>query len=239
MDNKFTVLPEHIAIIMDGNGRWAKQKGMKRTEGHKAGEEAFVRLSRYCAVIGIRYVTFYAFSTENWKRSETEVKSIMDVFRHFLRSLDSQLRTDGGLYRIRFIGDRSGMPEDIAALMDAVEEKSADKTGTTVVVALNYGGRDEIVRAVKAIGESIKNGSLSPDAITEQVLSEHLDTADIPDPDLIIRPSGEYRLSNFLLWQSAYAEIFIDDILWPDYSPSDLDRAIEEYGRRNRRFGGI
>ncbi len=219
MDKKFSVLPTHIAIIMDGNGRWAKQKGMKRTEGHKAGETVFRSISGYCASIGIKYVTFYAFSTENWKRSETEVNAIMDVFRGFLSKLQKELSENSKAeYRIRFIGDREGMPSDIAGLMDCVEKKSADYKGTTVAVALNYGGRDEIVRGVRGIADKVKSGTVLPEEITEDMISDSLDTAGIPDPDLIIRPSGEYRISNFLLWQSAYAEIFIDDILWPDYT---------------------
>ena len=239
MDKNFSVLPTHIAVIMDGNGRWARQKGMERTEGHKAGEDAFVRISTYCASIGIPYATFYAFSTENWKRSEQEVSAIMNVFRHFLSSLGERIRSGEAPYRIRFIGDRGGMPDDIASLMEYAEKASASVEGTTVTVALNYGGRDEIVRGVRNIAERVKAGEISPDEITEDVISASLDTSDIPDPDLIIRPSGESRLSNFLLWQSAYAEIFVDGILWPDYMPADLDRALKEYGRRNRRFGGI
>ncbi len=233
-------LPQHVAIIMDGNGRWAKQRGLKRTEGHKVGAEVFRNIAKYCSDIGIKHVTFYAFSTENWKRSKTEVAAIMTLFRKYLDEMErrAQENEEAG-YNIRFIGSRNGMPKDIAKLMDTVEERSKDKSNTYVNLAVNYGGREEIVHSVRSIAERVKNGTLKIEDITEDTVSAGIYTAGQPDPDLIIRPSGEYRLSNFLLWQSAYAEIYVDDVLWPDYKPEDLDRALEAYAKRNRRFGGV
>lgn len=240
MEKKFENLPTHIAIIMDGNGRWAKQRGLKRTEGHKVGAEVFRRICEYCAEIGVEYVTFYAFSTENWKRSKLEVTAIMNLFRRYLEEMQERyLENEEAGYRIRFLGTREGMPKDLIKMMDSVEKKSADKTRININLAVNYGGRDEIVHSVRDIARLVKSGTIAPEDITEDMISQNLYTKGQPDPDLIIRPSGEYRLSNYLLWQSAYAEIFIDDVLWPDYTPADLDRAIEEYGRRNRRFGGV
>lgn len=240
MAKNFSNLPKHIAIIMDGNGRWAKQRGLPRTEGHKVGAEVFRRICEYCAEIGVEYVTFYAFSTENWKRSKLEVTAIMNLFRRYLDEMQERyLENEEAGYRIRFLGAREGMPKDILKMMATVEEKSRDKTRININLAVNYGGRDEIVHSVRAIAERVKAGQLSPKDITEEMISDGLYTSGQPDPDLIIRPSGEYRLSNYLLWQSAYAEIYIDDVLWPDYTSDDLDRAIEEYGRRNRRFGGV
>lgn len=233
-------LPQHVAIIMDGNGRWAKGRGLKRTEGHKVGAEVFRNIAKYCSDIGIKHVTFYAFSTENWKRSKTEVSAIMTLFRKYLDEMERRAEeNEEAGYNIRFIGSREGMPKDIVKLMDTVEERSKDKSNTYVNLAVNYGGRAEIVESVKTIAERVKNGTLKIEDITEDTVSAGIYTAGQPDPDLIIRPSGEYRLSNFLLWQSAYAEIYVDDVLWPDYKPEDLDRALEAYAKRNRRFGGV
>ena len=233
-------LPQHVAIIMDGNGRWAKQKGLKRTEGHKVGAEVFRNIAKYCSDLGIKHVTFYAFSTENWKRSKTEVTAIMNLFRKYLDEMQRRAEeNEEAGYNIRFIGSREGMPKDIVKLMNTVEERSKDKSNTYVNLAVNYGGRAEIVESVKTIAERVKNGTLKIEDITEDTVSAGIYTAGQPDPDLIIRPSGEFRLSNFLLWQSAYAEIYIDDVLWPDYKPEDLDRALEAYAKRNRRFGGV
>ncbi|MBQ9912793.1 MAG: di-trans,poly-cis-decaprenylcistransferase [Clostridia bacterium] len=240
MEKKFEVLPEHIAIIMDGNGRWAKNRGLKRTEGHKVGAKVFEEICEYCAEIGVKYVTFYAFSTENWKRSKLEVTAIMNLFRGYLdRMQERVLENEQAGYRIRFLGAREGMPKDIVSRMDDVEKRSADKTRININIAVNYGSRDEIVHGVRDIVREIQNGKISADDITEELISSHLYTAGQPDPDLIIRPSGEYRLSNYLMWQAAYSEIYIDDVLWPDYTPADLDRAIAEYAKRNRRFGGV
>ncbi len=233
-------LPQHVAVIMDGNGRWAKQRGLKRTEGHKVGAEVFRTIAKYCSDLGIKHVTFYAFSTENWKRSKTEVTAIMNLFRKYLDEMQRRAaENEEAGYNIRFIGSREGMPKDIVKLMDTVEERSKDKSNTYVNLAVNYGGRAEIVESVKSIAERVKNGTLKIEDITEDEVSAGIYTAGQPDPDLIIRPSGEYRLSNFLLWQSAYAEIYVDDVLWPDYKPEDLDRALEAYAKRNRRFGGV
>ena len=240
MEKKFEILPEHIAIIMDGNGRWAKKRGLERTEGHKVGAEVFRKICQYASDIGIKYMTFYAFSTENWKRSEKEVSKIMDLLRVYLGEMEErEEENEAAGYNIHFIGSREGMPEDIVALMDIVESRSDDKDKIHINIAVNYGGRAEIVKSAKELAEKVKNGELLPEEITEDMLSAGLYTANQPDPDLIIRPSGEYRLSNFLIWQAAYAEFFYDDILWPDYTPADLDRAIEAYLQRNRRFGGV
>ncbi len=234
------VLPQHIAIIMDGNGRWAKKRGLPRSEGHKVGAEVFRTICRYCSDIGVKYVTFYAFSTENWKRSKLEVNAIMNLLRGYLDEMfRREEENESAGYHIRFIGSRKGMPKDIVELMDTVEKRSDSKSTTYINIAVNYGSRMEITEAVRAIAERVRRGEIKPEDITEGMISDNLYTAGQPDPDLIIRPSGEYRLSNYLMWQSAYSEIFIDDVLWPDYTPADLDRAIEEYGKRNRRFGGV
>ncbi len=225
-------LPQHIAIIMDGNGRWAKKRGLPRSAGHAAGAKTFKQIARYCNKIGIKYLTVYAFSTENWKRPETEVKGIMDLFRSYLKDVDN---FKGENIRLEFIGDREPLADDIKKLMEHAEEESANATGLHLNMAINYGGRDEIVHAVKAI---IKE-EIPAEEITEDVVSAHLYTAGQPDPDFIIRPSGEYRLSNYLIWQSAYAEYWFSDVLWPDFKPKHLDKALEDFSNRNRRFGGV
>lgn len=233
-----SVLPQHIAIIMDGNGRWAKNRGLERTEGHKVGAEVFRKITEYCSKIGIKYVTFYAFSTENWKRSQKEVSRIMDIFREYLDEMqEREDENEQAGYNIHFVGNREGLPEDIVSMMEIVETESDDKEKIHVNIAVNYGGRDEIVCAAKALAKKVQSGELNPEDITEDMISENLFTAGMPDPDLIIRPSGELRISNFLTWQSAYSEFYFDDILWPDYTSDDLDRAIEEFQKRNRRFG--
>lgn len=226
------VLPTHIAIIMDGNGRWAKKRSLPRTAGHAAGSKNFKDIARYCNKIGLKYLTVYAFSTENWKRPKEEVDNIMKIFKDYLE--DAKNFKDENIM-VRFIGDRSVLNPDIIRLMKEAEDASADATGLKLNIAINYGGRDEIVHAVKDI---VKSG-ISADDITEQTISEHLYTAGQPDPDFIIRPSGEYRLSNYLIWQSAYAEYWFSDILWPDFKSKDLDRAIDDFNKRNRRFGGV
>lgn len=225
-------LPCHIAIIMDGNGRWAKKRALPRTAGHVAGSKKFKEIARYCNKIGIKYLTVYAFSTENWRRPKEEVDTIMNIFRDYLRDSANFKKEN---IMLRFIGDTSGMPEDIVALMEKAEFDSKDATGLRVYMAINYGGRDELVHAVRNIvGEGIP-----VDSITEDTISSHIYTKDYPDPELIIRPSGEYRLSNFLIWQAAYSEFWFSDVLWPDFSTDDLERAIDDYNMRNRRFGGI
>ena len=240
MLDKGIVLPAHIAIIMDGNGRWAKQRGLARTEGHKRGAEVFRNICTYASRIGIKHMTFYAFSTENWKRSETEVTALMNLFRNYLFEMEErEAENESGGYCIRFLGAREGLPFDLVKLMDQAEARSANKTHMHVNIAVNYGGRAEIVHAAKLLGEQIKAGTLQPQDITEESISALLYTANQPDPDLIIRPSGEQRLSNFLIWQAAYAEFYYDDVLWPDFTPDDLDRAINAFAQRERRFGGV
>ena len=229
-------MPKHIGIIMDGNGRWAKRKMLPRTAGHVAGSENFKTIARYCNKIGVKFLTVYAFSTENWKRPKEEVDAIMDLLRKYLK--DSTNFKEENI-RLQFIGKLSELPEDIRALMKKAEEESKDATGLTVNMAVNYGGREEILHAVKLIGEDIKNGKLNPDELSEDDISKRIYTASQDEPDFIIRPSGEYRLSNFLVWQSAYAEFWFSDVLWPDFTTKDLDRAIEAFNKRDRRFGGI
>ncbi len=226
------VLPEHIAIIMDGNGRWAKKRNLPRTAGHAAGSKKFKEIARYCNKIGIKYLTVYAFSTENWRRPKEEVDAIMNIFRDYLRD-SANFKSEN--IRLEFIGDRSGMPEDIVKLMEQAEFDSKDATGLKCYMAINYGGRDELVHAVRDI---IKEG-IPADSITEDVIASHIYTSHYPDPELVIRPSGEYRLSNFLIWQSAYSEFWFSNVLWPDFKTEDLDRAIDDYNKRNRRFGGV
>ncbi|MBE6774156.1 MAG: isoprenyl transferase [Ruminococcaceae bacterium] len=237
---KFDVLPEHIGIIMDGNGRWAKQRGLKRTEGHKEGAKVFKRICEYAADIGIKYLTFYAFSTENWKRPPEEVSVIMDIFRDYLGEAEErQEENRQKQLRMRFIGIREGIPEDIQILMDQLEKNSDDKNKTVVNLAINYGGRSELVNAVKKISKKVASGELSAEDIDEEMISSNLYTANQPDPDIIIRPSGEYRLSNFMIWQAAYSEFWYSDVLWPDFTEEHLISVLRDYEKRNRRFGGI
>ncbi len=225
-------IPNHIAIIMDGNGRWAKKRSLPRTAGHAAGSKKFKEIARYCNKIGVKHLTVYAFSTENWRRPQEEVDAIMNIFRDYLRD-SANFKSEN--IKLEFIGDRSGMPEDIAKLMEQAEFDSKDATGLKCYMAINYGGRDELVHAVKdIIGEGIP-----AEDITEETISSHIYTKHYPDPELIIRPSGEYRLSNFLIWQSAYSEFWFSNVLWPDFTTDDLDRAIDDYNKRNRRFGGV
>lgn len=226
------VLPTHIAIIMDGNGRWAKKRSLPRTAGHVAGAKTFKTIARYCNKIGLKYLTVYAFSTENWKRPEDEVKSIMNLLRDYLK--DAENFKDENI-KVNFIGDRTPLAEDIKELMKKNEEGSKNATGLTLNIAINYGGRDEITNAVK----KIVNSGVKAEDVTEDLISQNLYTYGIPDPDFIIRPSGEYRLSNYLIWQSAYAEYWFSDILWPDFTPHHLEKAINDYNHRNRRFGGL
>lgn len=230
-------VPQHIAIIMDGNGRWAKQRGLPRTAGHKRGANNFRTIADYMEKIGVKYMTFYAFSTENWKRSEDEIDTIMSLFKDYLEeALDRLKETD---MRMIFIGDRSVLSDELIELMDRIENTSKNNKGAVVNMAINYGGRQEIAFACKKIAEKVQKGELSPDDITEDTITANIFTAGQPDPDLIIRPSGELRLSNFLIWQSAYSEFWFDNVLWPDFSVKDLDRAIRDFSNRQRRFGGV
>lgn len=229
---KKRILPEHIAIIMDGNGRWAKKRSLPRSAGHAAGSKNFKTIARYCNKIGLKYLTVYAFSTENWKRPQEEVNNIMNILRDYLK--DAKNFKDENI-KVKFIGNLEPLDEDIKELIADAEHESAEATGLHLNIALNYGGRDEITNAVKKI---VSEGIKAED-ITEDTVTERLYTQGQPDPDYIIRPSGEYRLSNYLIWQAAYAEYWFSDVLWPDFTPKHLEKALEEYNRRNRRFGGI
>lgn len=227
--------PRHIAIIMDGNGRWAKKRGLPRTAGHSAGAEAFRRIANYCRTLGVEYLTVYAFSTENWKRSQEEVSGIMRLLKRYLE--EALLDMEKNRVRFRFFGDLSRLSEQLQQLCRNAESRS-EAYDVQVNFCLNYGGRDEIVKAAQAFAADVAEGKKKPEDLSEALFSGYLYSKDVPDPELIIRPSGECRTSNFLLWQSAYSEYVFMDVLWPDFGPEDLDRAIEEYHRRNRRFGG-
>lgn len=230
------LLPRHIGIIMDGNGRWAKRRGLPRTMGHRQGVRAFEGIVRSCKEIGIRYLTVYAFSTENWKRPADEVDSILGLLREYLRGAE-KYRGEGVL--MRFIGDRAPLDRELCGMMEQIEAENAGDAVLTVNVALNYGGRDELVRAARQLAQRAGSGALSPRDIDEAMISDALYTAGQPDPDLIIRPSGEQRTSNFMIWQAAYAELVFMDVLWPDFNREHLCEALWEYAGRNRRFGGI
>ena len=231
------MLPEHIGIIMDGNGRWAQKRGLPRSAGHKQGARTFREIVRYCRSIGIRYLTVYAFSTENWKRPQSEIDAIMNLLRDYLDELERHSDEEQGV--LRFIGDMAPLAEDLRQRITDVQERTAGREGITVNIALNYGGRHEIVHAVQQAVSLAQQGTLTPEAVDEALVDSLMYTAGQPPVDLIIRPSGEQRISNFLLWQGAYAEFVFMDVLWPDFTPGDLDRAIAEFQRRSRRFGGI
>lgn len=227
--------PRHVAVIMDGNGRWAKARGLPRTAGHRKGVDAVRRLVEGARELGIAYLTIFSFSSENWRRPEEEVSDLMQLLRFYLRSEIAELHKAG--VRLRVIGDRSRLAADIVQLIDRAEELTAGNTVQTLVVALNYGARQEIAAAVRRLAGEVAAGRLDPAAIDEALVADQLFTAGIPDPDLIIRTSGEKRISNFLLWQAAYAELVFIDTLWPDFTKRDLEAAIEEFHRRERRFG--
>lgn len=232
-----TPLPRHIAIIMDGNGRWAKKRFLPRKAGHQAGGQTFRKIARYCNQIGIGYLTVYAFSTENWKRPQDEIDALMKLFHDYLEEALRDFADETIV--TRFIGDRSVLSQDLQQLMARAEEATKEKPGMVLNIAINYGGRMEILHAAKEIARKCADGTLDPQALTEADLEHHLYTAGQPDPDLIIRPSGEQRISNFLLWQSAYSEFLFDNILWPDFKPEHIDQAIAVFAKRNRRFGGV
>ena len=231
------LVPQHIAIIMDGNGRWAKKRGLPRTAGHSAGAESFRRIANYCRTLGVKYLTVYAFSTENWKRSEAEVSGIMTLLGNYLKEALRDMEKNH--VRFRFFGDLSRLSPKLQKLCLDAQERSSEYHEVQVNFCLNYGGRDEIIRAIRAYAQDVADGKKKPEELTEAMLSGYLYSADVPDPELIIRPSGEMRTSNFLLWQSAYSEYVFLNVLWPDFGPADLDEAIAEYHRRNRRFGGV
>ena len=229
--------PEHIAIIMDGNGRWAKKRGLPRTAGHAAGAETFRRIATYCRSIGVKYLTVYAFSTENWKRSRDEVESIMALFEKYLHEAIDEMEQDH--IRLKVLGDLSRISPELRALIERTAEISTHYDGFQANVCINYGGRDEIVHAARRFAAQCAAGERKPEELTEEAFGGLLYTAGIPDPELIIRPSGEERISNFLLWQSAYSEYYFTDVLWPDFDERELDRAIAAYQKRDRRFGGV
>lgn len=229
-------VPNHIAIILDGNGRWAKAHGVPRKLGHKAGCENLEQIVEDAARLGVGYLTIYGFSTENWKRSEDEVGALMLLLRYYLKRLLKISMANN--VKVKMIGDRSRFEEDIIAGIRTLETETKDNTGMTFVIAINYGSRDEIARGMRRLAQDAAEGKLQPEEVTEEVISGYLDTAGIPDPDLLIRTSGEQRLSNYLLWQMAYAELYFTDVYWPDFHKEDLIQAIEVYNNRNRRFGG-
>ena len=229
-------VPAHVAIIMDGNGRWAARRGLPRVEGHRRGVEAVRRTVRSAIELGVKYLTIYSFSAENWRRPPQEVLDLMGLLKRFIRHDLADLHANN--IRVRIIGDRAGLSSDIRILLDEAEELTRQNAGLTLVVAFNYGGRQEIVGAVRALAEKARRGEIEPHAIDVETVDTALDTSGIPDPDLVIRTSGEQRISNFLLWQSAYAEyVFLPD-LWPDFDGVRFRAAIDEYARRDRRFGG-
>ena len=227
--------PQHIAIIMDGNGRWAKQRGLPRTAGHAAGAESFRRIANYCRSLGVRYLTVYAFSTENWKRSQEEIAGIMRLLRRYLEEALQDMEKNRVCFR--FFGDLSRLSPGLQKLCLDAQNRSSEYD-VQVNFCLNYGGRDEIVQAARQFALQVAAGERKPEDLTEDLFEHYLYSAGIPDPELVIRPSGEKRVSNFLLWQSAYSEYVFMNVLWPDFTPEHLDEAIAEYHRRNRRFGG-
>ena len=235
MDKNITI-PKHIGIIMDGNGRWAKKRMLPRNMGHKKGAEVFKDITRYCNELGLESVTFYAFSTENWKRPQDEIDGLMKLFKQYLIDAFDYEKENN---KVIFLGDKSAFNQELRDLMTEIESKTADRTGMKLNLALNYGSRDEIVHACKEIAQKVSEGSMAVDDIDENSFADHLYTKGQPDPDFILRPSGEKRISNFLLWQCAYSEFIYMDVLWPDFTRKDLDSAIEEFNSRNRRFGGV
>lgn len=230
-------VPKHIGIIMDGNGRWAKRRGLKRSDGHRAGAKTLEDITNYCGEIGVKFLTVYAFSTENWKRDKDEIDAIMGLIYEYLSNMEKLL--GGKDCRIRVIGDRSRLSDKLNEKILEVEKYTVDRTGPTLNIALNYGGRDEIIRAARAAALDVKEGKISEKDIDEKYFSSLMYTGDNPEVDLIIRPSGEMRLSNFLLWQCAYSEFWFSNTCWPDFTPRHMRMAIAAYQKRNRRFGGV
>ena len=233
----FDRLPRHIAIILDGNGRWAKKRGLPRTAGHKVGAETFRTIATYCRDIGIDYLTVYAFSTENWKRPQEEVETIMGLLKNYLLEAIDTMERDN--VRLHFMGDMTPLTEELKELVERCNAISAGLTGCQCNICINYGGRAEIVHAARDFAKDCAAGAAKPDDLTEESFGKYLYSADIPSPELLIRPGGEQRLSNFLLWQCAYAEFYFTDVLWPDFSKEELHRAIAAYQRRDRRFGAV
>lgn len=236
----FSVLPTHVGIIMDGNGRWAKKRGLERSKGHIEGAKTFRKIGEYAGNLGIKHVSFFAFSTENWSRPQNEVDAIMDLFYEYLE--EARERLDENLekgIRLRFLGDRTELSPELRHMMNYIEDATKDMQKINLNIAVNYGGRQEILHSVKKIAQLVKNGELLPEDISLSDIQNGLYTSEQPPVDLIIRPSGEQRLSNFLLWQSAYAEFWYSDVLWPDFTEADFDEALKAYEKRNRRFGGV
>ncbi|MGN0642155.1 MAG: polyprenyl diphosphate synthase [Huintestinicola sp.] len=229
-------LPVHIGFIMDGNGRWAQKRGMPRTYGHRQGAETLKATVSACRDIGIKYATFYAFSTENWRRPQSEVDELMRLFSLYLNDAE---QFKGKRARVKFLGDKSPFPSELREKMIRLEKESAPYDDITIMLAMNYGGKADITHAARQIAELVKSGDIQPSDVDEALVSGLLYTAGAPDADLIIRPSGEQRLSNFLLWQSAYAELYFSDVLWPDFDRKELEKALNEYSNRSRRFGGV
>ncbi len=230
-------VPVSLGVIMDGNGRWAKKRLLPRSAGHRAGAENLKELCRNCGRYGVKYLTVYAFSTENWARPEDEVHQLMELFVEFFEKYDPELEEEG--IRVRFTGDIESLPEHIRKVCYEGEERSKNRPKMQLIVAFNYGGRREIENAVRKIGARVKNGEIEPEDITEQMISDNMYLPDVPDPELIIRPSGEYRISNFLLWECAYSEFWISDVLWPDFGYQELTQAFRDFAGRDRRFGGL
>ena len=229
--------PRHVAIIMDGNGRWAQMRRRPRLFGHQAGARRVREIVEACPDFGVKYLTIFAFSTENWKRTQTEVAGLMSLFRRYIHKEMQAFKAEN--VQVRFIGDRVRLDAKLRALMDEAEEITAGCTGTNLTIALNYGGRDEVARATKRLAQDVKAGRLDPEDVDEETLPKYLDTCVLPDPDLVIRTSGEARVSNFLLWQSAYAEYEFIDTLWPDFTREEFGRLVGSYGKRDRRFGAV
>lgn len=230
-------IPVHLGVFMDGNGRWAARRGLPRSAGHRAGAENLRNLCVWCGGLGISYLTVYAFSTENWSRPDDEVKTLMDLFIEFFERFDPELEREG--IRVRFSGDIPALPERIRQVVERGESNSLHRNRMQLIVAFNYGGRREVTHAVRAIVDGVAAGTIKPGDIDEHTLSEHMYLPDVPDPDLIIRPSGELRMSNFLLWESAYSELWFDNVLWPNFNRNDLLRAIQSYTARDRRYGKV
>ncbi len=236
----FSVLPTHVGVIMDGNGRWAKKRGLERSKGHIEGAKTFRRIGEYAGDLGIKHISFYAFSTENWARPQNEVDAIMQLFYEYLDEARERLdeNKEKGI-RLRFLGDRTVLTPELQYMMDYIEDETKEMSKINLNIAVNYGGRQEILHSVKQIAQKVKDGVLAPNDISLDDITSGLYTLEQPPVDLIIRPSGEQRLSNFLLWQSAYAEFWYSDVLWPDFTEKDFDEALTAYEKRNRRFGGI
>jgi undecaprenyl diphosphate synthase len=239
MNNKIQdmVIPEHVAIILDGNGRWAKKRGLPRSLGHKEGCVTLEKTVEDSARLGIKYLTVYGFSTENWKRSSDEVGALMQLFRYYMVRLLKVAKANN--VRVSMIGDQQRFDRDIVEGINKLEQETKENTGLTLVIAVNYGGRDEIVRATRNIMKDVKEGNVLPEEMDEVMFQSYLDTAKIPDPDLLIRTSGELRLSNYLLWQLAYTELYVTDCYWPDFNIDEMKKAIAAYNSRERRFGGV